>query len=140
MNSLVKRFDILPTSRLYLIQCEPDGRRPGRALIKRTQGIHISPNGPCLRRCASRISKPDTKIQRGFAGERNVGEARAAARRTPRAAGIPRPERGQVVRRFLAGSRSINSVAPQFLSEPTETTYRIWRKYLWFGSIFTAYQ
>jgi len=37
----------------------------------------------CLRRCPSQIGEPKHGIQR-FAGEGNVGEARAAARRTPR--------------------------------------------------------
>jgi hypothetical protein len=56
--------------------CEPDGRRPGRALIKQMHGIYISPNGrlPTTLRLAIRAN-PST---RGFAARRNVAEAERA--------------------------------------------------------------
>ena len=56
------------------------GRRANTTTTARNR---LAPNGIGLRRCASLNSKSEIRIPKGFAGERNVGEARAAARRTP---------------------------------------------------------
>jgi hypothetical protein len=57
---------------------EPDGRRPGRALIKQTHGIYISPNGRLPATLPEPIKRARDKDIRGLAGEGNVVEAERA--------------------------------------------------------------
>jgi hypothetical protein len=72
---------MLLTSEKGKIKCSPDGRSPGRSYILTLAQFVLQLTVACLRRCPSQISKPKPGFQ-GFAGEGNVGEARAAARRT----------------------------------------------------------
>jgi hypothetical protein len=68
--------------------CEPTAGGQGEPYIDESGKYFLHLTVGCLRRCPSQIGEPELGLQ-GFAGEGNVGEARAAARRTPRGAQGP---------------------------------------------------
>ena len=69
----------------------PDGRRPGRAAKAHTLAVRIARNGPCLRRFG----------EHGRAKMWSQRSERMRAEQDPKAHGISRPSRGQVVRRWI---------------------------------------